>query len=94
MNSVYVKSEHVKFKKIENELIIIPMDDKVKTKKSELFHLEDPTSIKIWELINGKNTLSQIIEEIYKLHNADKNKIKKDVVHFISELEKNSLVTK
>ncbi len=94
MDSVYTKSGNVKYKKIENELIIVPADDAVKSKKPELFHLEDPVSIKIWELINGKNTLSQIIEEIYKLHNADKNKIKNDVIRFVSELEKNGLVTK
>jgi len=92
MDKIYTKSEKVGSRKIENELVIVPLDDKTDTEKPELFYLEDPTSVKIWELIDGKRKLSQIIDEIAAYFNIEKDKIKDDVVDFMSELRDNGMI--
>jgi hypothetical protein len=82
MDKIYKKSEKVASREIENELVIVPVDDKKNTGKPVLFYLEDPTSIEIWKLIDGKRKLSQIIEETARLFNFERDKIKDDIVNF------------
>lgn len=92
MEKVYKKGKGIITRKIENEVVILPSPDKKTAEKDCFFCLQDPTSVQIWKLIDGKRSVSQIIKEIERLFDADKNKIKNDVVNFISQLEKGSII--
>lgn len=92
MDKIYSKSKDISYRKIDNELLIVPIGDKTIPEKPELFYLEDQTSIKIWELIDGKRELSQIIKEISELFSIEKDKIEDDVANFISELKNNGII--
>ncbi len=92
MDKIYKKSDDIIARKIENEIVILPSPDKKTAEKDCFFCLQDPTSVQIWKLIDGKRSVEQIIKEIERLFDTDKNTIESDVIKFISKLEKNAIL--
>ena len=52
-DAVYAASDGVVARKIENEIILIPIDMDIRDKENELFTL-NPTAQVIWKRLNGK----------------------------------------
>ncbi len=91
MNRVYMASEDVVSREIEGELIIVPLVSGIGDLDDELFTL-NKTGRAIWELLDGKKTLDDIVYELGTTFEAPEGEIKGNVRGFISELVKRRMV--
>ena len=92
LNKVYKKVEDITVRKVENELIIIKNSPENNTKNNCFFSLQDPTSIKIWELMDGRRKVVEIIDRIAILFNKKSGAIKNDIISFIIKLSQDDLL--
>ena len=56
-----------------------------------MLHELNETGSRIWKLMDGRHTLKEIASEISREFDTDQLAAEKDVVEFISELEKKGL---
>jgi len=56
------------------------------------FHTLNEVGSIVWELCNGRNSISKIINYISNNFNANINEIAKDCVEYIGDLEKKNLL--
>jgi hypothetical protein len=47
----------------------------------------------VWEQIDGKKNIQQVIEELIKIYDADSEAIEKDVSVFLKELEEAKVIS-
>lgn len=93
LDSIYRPSENVVARNIEDELIIVPVTSGVGQKEDELFTLNETGRV-IWENLNGKLTLRQIISFLSKEYDADPETISADVTGLTGELLKRNIIEK
>ena len=86
LESCFAVSNDIIAKKIENEYIIVPLNSGVGDLDSEIYSLNQSGSI-LWEELDGKQTLNEIISKFVKKYDAPPKKILKDV------MERERLVT-
>jgi hypothetical protein len=86
LNKIYKKSENIVTRVIEKEMILVPIQKEVAN--LDQFYVLNETGKRIWELIDGKNSVEKIINEITHEFNIKKEKAKKDVIKFIKDLKK------
>jgi hypothetical protein len=89
-DSVPVKSENVVFRKIENEYILVPIVASAADVES-IFNLNE-TGAAVWERIDGKKKLSDIIDDIKSEYEGDGNRIEDDVTAFVNEMIEAKLI--
>ena len=82
---IYLKKSKFATRYIGAELIIVPLKNSV-ADMNELYTLNEVGSF-IWELINGENTIDEIISEIVREFNVDKKTAQNDIKTFIQKLE-------
>lgn len=90
-NAVYAPSEDVVARKIEDELIIVPLASGIGDMEDELFTLNE-TGVFIWERLDGKKSLKDLIDEISQEFDAPVDEISKDVIGFVEELLKRGML--
>jgi len=88
---VYVPSENIVARKIEGELIIVPLVAGMGDLEDELFSLND-TGKAIWEKLDGQKTLGQVVAELADEYAADTHVIEADVRGLMAELLKRGIV--
>jgi methyltransferase-like protein len=69
---------------IGTELMIVPIKNSV-ADMNELYTLNEVGSF-IWELINGENTIDDIINAIVNEYNVDKKTAQTDLTSFIQKI--------
>ena len=84
MNSCISKTDDVPWRIVEAEAILVNLNE------GEIIHL-NPAGTAIWNLINGKKTVKEIIEHIYEQFEVDKETAKKDTLDFLTKLIKKSV---
>lgn len=84
------KNSELAWRIIENETVIIPLDEQ--TADFEKIELLNATATRIWELIDGNNTLKEIIEKICGEYAIGHEEAEKEVVVFIRNMEKKNLI--
>jgi hypothetical protein len=64
-----------------------------------VFHLEsgeyyslDPVGSRIWELCDGGNSVSQIVDNLCKEYDSPRHDVEVDVLQLLGELEKEGLI--
>jgi hypothetical protein len=64
-----------------------------------VFHLEsgeyyalDPVGSRIWELCDGGNTVSEIVDKLSREYDAPRHDIHHDVLELLGELEREGLI--
>lgn len=92
-DAVYAVSDGVVARKIENEIILIPIDIDIRDKESELFAL-NPAAQVIWKRLNGKKSLKDIIADLVAEFDSPAGVIEKDVIALVKELLKRKLLVK
>ncbi len=93
LSSVYKVIDSVITKTIEDELVIVTMNDGISDVDSSIFTL-NPTGTVIWEKLNGKYSLKEIIGQLAQEYKADEDVVKNDVKKLVAELmEKKLIVT-
>jgi hypothetical protein len=85
LNAVYVPSEDVVAREIEDEIIIVPLVRGIGDAEDDLFTLNE-TGRAVWMLMNGKNTLSQIGEELAREYQSPLTQIHHDITGLAEEL--------
>lgn len=90
-DSFYAASEDVVARKIENEIILIPIDMDIRDKENQLYTLNSAAQV-IWKRLNGRKSLRDIIADLTVEFSAPAKVIEKDVIALVKELLKRKLL--
>ena len=90
-DAVYVPSEDIVAREIEGELVIIPLTAGIGDVEDELFSLNE-TGRAIWDKLDQKKTLNDLVEELSREFKAEKDELEEDVIGFLRELLKRGIV--
>lgn len=89
--SYYCTSKEVITRKIEGELVIVPMISDVGDLDSQMYALNE-TGAAIWEKLDGKTRLEDIIQALAKEFNTSYDQIQNDVLDLMKGFEKMGLL--
>lgn len=90
-DSVYIPSQDVVAREIEGVVIIVPIVSGIADIEDELFSLNE-TGKAIWNKLDGRATLGEIIASLALEFNAPSAEIREDVMGLMSELLKRRIV--
>lgn len=90
LNKIPKRNPDLAWRIIDNEAIIIPLDEQ--TPECEKINFLNETATRIWELIDGKNSIKDIIARILDEYEITQEQAEKEVVSFIKKLEEKNLV--
>lgn len=80
----YSISNEVVSRKIEDNIIIVPLQSGVGDLDSEMYSLNHTASA-VWERLDGKTSIDTIIIELSQHFDASYNEIKTDVIILVRE---------
>ncbi len=90
--AIYDKSDRMTAKELEDEFIIVPINTTKAISSNELYFLNE-TGRELWQHLNGKTTLEQLIEKISKQYNsATHEQIREDVIALIQDLLRHQII--
>ena len=85
-NSVVSRSSSVVTRKTGNEYVLVPVANNIADMNS-VYTLNE-TGAFLWELIDGRKTVSDLIESLMSEYEIDKETADADVMSFIEEMKK------
>ncbi|MFC1815832.1 PqqD family protein [Thermodesulfobacteriota bacterium] len=85
IKATYVPSEDIVAREIEGELIIVPLTAGIGDMEDELYTLNE-TGRAIWDLLDGKNSLKNIVKKLSTKFEAPAEEIETDVIGLVKEL--------
>jgi len=88
----YRRSEDVEFREIDGEIIIVPAHRGISAREDVLFTLTDTGKL-IWILLDGSNTVQQVIDRVCEQYEAQEEQVARDVVAFLEELAVQGMIT-
>ena len=89
----FSKSEKILSKKIEDEVVLLPIKDKME-EVNKVYVLRG-VAVDIWKLINGKRTGQQILKKILKEYQVEPEQASSDLQETLSSLvERNCIIEK
>jgi len=91
LDIIYLPSEDVVAREIEGELIIVPLTADVGDMDDEIYTL-NTVGRAIWERLDGKRNLHQVVKELTASYDAPADEIEKDVLGFTGELLKRRMI--
>ena len=91
LNSVYCRSGDVITKELEGEFIIVWISSKDEKLADELFSLND-TGKAIWDRVDGKKTVAELVKELAEEYEAEPGKIEVDIIKLLDELVRKKLL--
>ncbi|MDD8025296.1 MAG: PqqD family protein [Acidobacteriota bacterium] len=91
LNAIYVPSDDVVAREIEGELIIVPLTSGVGDMEDELYTLNE-TGRAIWDGLDGKKPLKDLIAGLASQYAAPADVITKDVTGLMAELLKRRMI--
>ena len=86
LKSILSHSSSVVTRKTGNEYVLVPVADNIADMDS-VYTLNE-TGAFIWEQINGRRTVEEIIDLVIKEYEIDKDSAGKDVFDFIGNMQK------
>ena len=89
--TVFAPSPDIVVRVIEEELIIVPLTSGIGDLEDELFTLNE-TGKAIWEYLDGKHTLAEVIGKLNQDFDAPDGEIDNDVVGLVEELLKRKII--
>ncbi len=92
LDAVCVPSEDVVARKIECEIVIVPLVAGIGDAEGELYTL-NPTGQAIWQNLDGRRTLKDVAALLSKEFNAPLSELENDVLGFASELARRGILT-
>jgi hypothetical protein len=93
IKSCYKISKDVIAKKIEEKYLIVPLVSGVGDLDAEIYSL-NRTGAMVWDELDGKKTLEEIILKFSEKFNISKKNIRKDVSDIVSEFVNKGFVEK
>ncbi|MDY7032092.1 MAG: PqqD family protein [Thermodesulfobacteriota bacterium] len=91
INAAYVPSDDIVARDIEGELIIVPLVAGIGDMEDELFTLNE-TGRAIWDKLDGKRSLKNVIMELLLEYDATEDVIERDVLGLVEELLKRRML--
>jgi hypothetical protein len=91
LGAAYQPSPDIVARVIEGELIIIPLVSGIGDMEDELFTANE-TGRAIWDRLDGRRTLQDIVTELSAAFDAPPSEIEQDVVGFMQEVVKRGIV--
>jgi len=92
LDNAYMPSENVVAREIEGEIIIVPLVAGMGDTDDELFTLNE-TGRAIWQKLDGRRSLRQVIEELSTEYEAADGEIETDVLGIVEELAKRKMIS-
>jgi len=93
LDLVYIPSQDVVAREIEGVVIIVPIVSGIADIEDELFTLNE-TGKAIWQQLDGKKKLGEIIKSMAKKFSATPGEIREDVLGLTSELLRRRIIVK
>lgn len=90
LDAIYVPSEDVVAREIEDELIIVPLVAGIGDMEDELFTLNE-TGKAIWDRLDDQKSLKDMVKELSSEFEAPAGEIEGDVMGFAEELLKRGM---
>jgi hypothetical protein len=85
LDGLYKPSENVVARTVEGELIIVPLVAGIGDLEDELFTLNE-TAKAIWERLDGKRKLRDVLHELSEEFEASEGEIEQDLIGLVGEL--------
>jgi hypothetical protein len=85
MEKCFKKSQNIVDRLIDDEIIIVPVSSKLSS-QGTIYNL-DPVGAKIWQWIDGKNTVAKIKQYIVETMDVSCEQAEKDLIEFLKDLE-------
>jgi hypothetical protein len=85
LDGLYKPSEDVVARTVEGELIIVPLAAGIGDLEDELFTLNQ-TGKAIWERLDGKRKLRDVLHELSEEFEASEGEIEQDLIGLVGEL--------
>ena len=92
LKSRYKKSPSIISREIKEDIVLVPLCQDVADLES--IYILTPMAGWIWKRIDGRNTLSQILDAVTLEFQTSKEKAGKDLSNFIAKLKKAKAITK
>jgi hypothetical protein len=91
LDAVVAASQDVVARRIEDELILVPLVGDIGDRDDELFSLND-TGMVIWDCLDGQRTLRDVAAELAERFDDPGGEIEADVIGLVSELARRRMV--
>lgn len=91
LESIYIPSSKVVARKIEDEIIIIPIQDGFADLNDAMFSLNE-TGQAVWEMLDPNNSVKSICSNLVDEFDAEFDEIKEDVVDLLDKLYQKKLI--
>ena len=91
LDAVYAPSEDIVARAIEGELIIVPLVAGIGDLEDELYTLNE-TGKAIWDRLDGKKKLKEVLAELSTEFEAPAGEIEKDLIGLLEELVRRKIV--
>jgi len=84
LDSVIIRNEDIIFRKIEDEYVLVPMI----ASSDEVEHIYNLNKVgaEVWERINGKLTVGDIINDLISEYEATPDQITNEVLDFLNDI--------
>lgn len=91
LDGVYATSEDIVARSIEGELIIVPLVAGIGDLEDELYTLNE-TGKAIWDRLDGKTTLEEVLDDLSAEFEAPAGEIEKDLLGLVEELVRRKIL--
>lgn len=85
ISKCFKKSSEVVDRLIEDEVVIVPIGRELSAQGS-IYNL-DTVGAKIWQLIDGKNSVAKIRDHLVETMEVTLEKAERDLIEFLKDLE-------
>ena len=85
LDAIYIPSEDIVAREIEEELLIVPLVSGIGDMEDELFTINETGKV-IWRQLDGQKTLKEIAAELSREFEDPAGEIVEDVTGFVEEL--------
>ncbi len=92
LTSICTPSEDIVARLIEGELLIVPLAAGVGDAGDELYTL-NPTGQAIWQQLDGRRTLSEVVDALAQEYDAPRQVLEQDVLGLTAELLRRRILT-
>jgi hypothetical protein len=92
LKSVPIRSPSVVTRKTGNEYVLVPVTNNIADMNS-IYTLNE-TGAFLWELIDGENTIEDMIGAFIREYDIDEQTATNDVLKFINEMRKYLIINK
>jgi hypothetical protein len=89
--AIFKRNKDVVCRKIGNEYMLIPVRSRLSD--DDCLYSFNETGSLIWDRLNGRNSLKDIVEEIVRKSGKKRSVVEKDCLAFVRDLGREGLVS-